>query len=267
MRKLFYILSLTSLVIIGCKKDKDNNDNNNNGVKSPVAIQLDSFPLMVGHSWTFYTEVHLADSTGVVYENHYYTNYWTVVSDTIINGVPAAKISQLDSNYNGTTHLGYTYYANKPNGFFGMAVDNFGSMFYLKTISNTEVSINSYLQISKLTNVDTIFVPSSPLWFLKFPSTLNDIWHTVKYGTSGSYYQTRKYDGYQTVTTSAGTFDCLKTKIYFENNGQADTTSSTVYQYFASKGLIQETQFIHLLFSEKTTGTMSRTTKLIQVNF
>jgi len=94
-------------------------DNENNQV---VAIQLDSFPLVVGYSWKYYTEMHIADSAGVNYLNNYYDNYWVVLSDTTITGVISTKITQLDSNYNATTHLTFTYYANKPDGLYGMAV-------------------------------------------------------------------------------------------------------------------------------------------------
>jgi len=103
--------------------------------------------------------------------------------------------------------------------------------------------------------------------FKKFPSALNDIWHSIKYGTTGSYYQTRKYDSYQTVTTSAGVFDCIKLKVYFENNGQPDTSAPTIYQYFANKGLIEETLFFNLISNGIITGTMTRTTKLVKINF
>lgn len=262
MKNLFYMLSLVAFVMSGCMKD-DNSDGNN----PPVAIQLDSFPLTIGHSWKFHTEVRLSDSVGVVSQFDQFDNYWTVISDTLINGVPSSKIAQLDSNYDGTTHLAYSYYANKPEGFFGMAYLNMGSMFVLRSTSNAEVLLNSYLQFLAPANVDSLFIPDSSLWFLKFPTALNDTWHAVKYGTSGSYYQTRKYENYQTFTTSAGTFNCLKVKIYFEDNGQPDAGSPIFYQYFGTKGLIAETLFAQIVFADGSTRILNRTTKLVQVNF
>lgn len=260
MRKLLYILTFVSMVLSGCKKDKGNNN-------LPVEIELDSFPLNVGCFWKYYTEIHLADSNGVVYHSDYYDNYWTVISDTTINGVPSAKISQSDSNYNGNVRLAYSYYANKPDGFFGMAVENAGSMFYLKTNSGIADWLNPNLQFSNLAGVDSVVVPDSSPWFFKFPTALNDTWHAVKYSPSDSFYQIRKYDSYQTVTTDAGTFNCIRVKIYFENNGQPLSNPTIIYQYLSEKGLIEETHLAKTVSGNGETVTISRTTKLVQVNF
>jgi hypothetical protein len=248
-------------MFIGCKKDNDNGT-----AALPWAVELSSYPLAIGNFWKYHTEMHIADSAGVYYDHHYFDNYWTVVSDTFINGVPSTKVAQLDSNYDGTTHLANTYYSNQPNGFYAMATDNVGSMLYLP-VHQTEFNIgkNSYLQFPEFSERDTIFIPDSASWLLKFPSVLNDTWHAVRYG-SGDFFQSRKYENYQYVNTGAGMYNCIKVKVYSESNGQPDTTS-TVYQYFSSKGLIKETQFVYLTFGDGSTGTMTRTSELIQINF
>lgn len=255
---VFFVLGMIS----ACKKDSDNTAT----AAFPVAIQLSSYPLTIGNFWKYHTEMDIADSNGVVFDHHYFDNYWTVISDTFINGIPSSKVAQLDSNYDGTTHRANTYYSNQPSGFFGMATEGYGSMFYLLA-HRTEFNLqeNSYLQFPEFAERDSIFIPDTALWFLKFPAVLSDTWHTVRYG-SDDFFQTRKYESYQSVNTSAGIFNCIKVKVYTESNGQPDTTSS-VHQYFSNKGLIKETQFVHLTFGDGSTGTMTRTSELIQINF
>jgi hypothetical protein len=245
---------------VSCKKDNDDM------IGAPPVVQLSAYPLTIGNFWKYHTEMFIADSNGVNYDSMYFDNYWTVVSDTFINGVPSTKVAQLDSNYEGTTHLANTYYSNQPNGFYGMATENFGSMLYLP-VHRTEFNTgkNSYLQFPEFAERDSIFIPDSALWLLKFPAVINDIWHAVRYG-SGDSFQTRKYENYQWVSTGAGIFNCIKVKVYAESNGQPDTTSA-VYQYFSNKGLIRETQLVYLTFGDGSTGTMTRTSELIQLNF
>ena len=266
MKKLLYILTVL-ILSIACKKDKQ--ENNSNGNNQAQIVQLDSFPLTVGHSWKYFTEMHLADSNGVVFESKYYDNYWVIISDTTINGIASAKISQLDSNYNQTTHLAYSYYANKPNGFFGMAVENSGSMFFLRQSSQrNQLQFNLFSNFGNNTlGIDTVFVPDSSLYLMKFPSTINDTWVSYEYGTPGLIK--RKWIGYSTISTNAGTFNCIKLQAFWDRDGdnQPDSSSITIYQYFSDKGLIEETQFAHLTFSSGATAILNQTTKLVQVNF
>ena len=246
---------------------KDDNNSANGSANSPLAIQLDSFPLAVGHSWKFYTEIHVTDSVGASILHSYYDNYWTVIADTVINSVASAKVMQLDSNYDGSIHLGYSYYANKPDGFYGMAQENSGSMFFLLHEPPSAYYINPGTRtIDFTTTIDTLFVPDTALCFMKFPIVINDSWHTVHYGSSGNYYQSRKYNSFQTVTTNAGTFNCVKLQVYYEDNGQPDTTLS-IFQYYSRKGLIKETRFAHLTFGDGSHATLNQITELVQVNF
>jgi len=164
MKNTIFILVILFILFVACKKDKMKN-NNNSGNNTPKTIQLDSFPLTIGHSWKFYTELHLANSAGVIYQNEYYNSYWTVVADTIINGINISKISQLDSNYNGTKHLAFTYYSNQPNGFYGVAVENTGAMFYLKTTSGFTLPDFESFQFQYLKGIDTLFIPDTSLLF------------------------------------------------------------------------------------------------------
>jgi len=259
MTKLFWTLTFLVLIFSSCKKEKDNTD---------VTVTIDSFPLTIGNTWKYSTEIHIV-SSGVTTYSAYYDNYWRVISDTSINGLPCVKISQIDSNYNGTVSRGFSYYVNKPDGFYALAEENMGSMFFLKTDeldNKTSFSIlNSFG--NKVEQADSVFIPDTALYLMKFPSVLNDIWHSFEYGQAG--YTLRKWLDDIQITTSAGTFDCQILQVIFDNNhdGQLDNTAPVLYQYFGAKGLIQETRTTELTSGGSPFGTHTQTTKLVQVNF
>jgi len=260
---LLFVIIIFSFA--ACKKDKKEN----NGPTAPKTIQLDSFPLTIGNSWKFYTEIHLSIPSDTFYQNDYYDNYWKVVKDTLINGTKTAKISQLDSNYNGTTRLAFTYYTNKQDGFYGVACENNGSMFFLKT-SALYYNLHSFLLNAfgeKVTQTDSIFIPNNSLYLIRFPVIINDYWNSNEYGQGANVI--RKWIKDTTITTTAGTFDCIKLQVIFDSNhdGLPDTNTPIIFQYFGLKGLIEETQFNNFIGSGGSTGTMSRTTKLVKINF
>jgi hypothetical protein len=257
--KFTVLIAMASIFIYSCKKD---NDTGSNSI-APIPIQIDSFPLTIGNLWKYHTDITVFDSIGQVSMTYEYEHFWNVISDTIINGWNATKIQQIDSNYNGTVNVGFTYYANRPDGFYAVASENFGSMFNLKSTNfklfpSNDMTINS--------QADSIFIPTAPLQFLKFPSSLNDSWDVLTYIDTTILYQNRVYTNFQTVNTNAGTFDCIRLKANQEENGILDTTI-TIYQDVAEKGLIRETWYADLLFSGGGTGTMVRTSTLVQINF
>jgi hypothetical protein len=252
-----------------CKKD--NSENTGNGTGSQQ-IQLTSYPLTIGNSWEYYTESHVADSTGAIWLSDYYTNYWNALSDTIINGIVCTKISQLDSNYDGSTHLAYTYYANRSDGFYGIAVQNNGGMFYLKT--NEILKLTQFDLLGSFGNKtfsnDTAFLPATSLKLLKFPSNTNDIWLSHEYNNPIPDIIKRKYICDTTISTSAGTFNCKKLQMFWDidNNNLPDSGYSEIYQYFSTKGLIQEEWNEALIFGGSSgIDSLHRITKLVHVNF
>lgn len=266
MNKLLCVLTAV-LVFSACRKDKEVSNGNGNNPQPPTT-QLDSFPMNVGFTWKYYTE-SIIDCAGIILIDNYWDSYWNVLSDTTINGIPSAKISQLDSNYDGTTHFAFSYYANKLDGFYGMAVENSGSLFFLRS---TELESKSQFSLlatfgNKLTGIDTVFVPDTPLYLLKFPSTTNDIWASHEYGIPNLIK--RKWIGNAIITTSAGTFNCMKLQVISDqdNNNQPDSASVTIYQYFSTKGLIQEERHDSINFGNGNVGKLNQITKLIQVNF
>ena len=269
MKKLFWILTLATIVLCACRKDKvQANGGNSNQAQ---AIQVDSFPLTIGHSWKYHTESHVVDSTGVSIIDVYSDEYWNIVSDTSINGILSAKISQFDTNYSGTTRLAYTYYANKSDGFYGMAVENSGSSLYLRTPASSARIQSNLLGFveSRYLETDTIQIPDTSLRFLKFPSVINDVWLSYEYNGPTPDIIKRKWVGYNTITTSAGTFNCIKLEMFrdYDSNNLPDSGYPTIYQYFSSKGLIQEEVTDALNFGNGSIDSLHRISKLVQLNF
>jgi hypothetical protein len=259
IKNCFLIVIFSSLLLNSCKKD----DNDGVGSFSPSPLQLDSFPLAIGNSWKYYTETILLDSNGQVFLSLEYDNYWTVISDTVINGWAVSKIQQTDSSYNGSVHIAYTYYANKSDGFYGVAVENMGSMFNLKSETS---NFNSKLNMTFGAPSDSIFIPITPLQFLKFPSNLYDSWYVLTHIDSTTLYQNRVFSSFQTVNTSVGVFNCIRLKANMEENGSPDT-NYTVYQDFSSKGLIREIRQADLTFGGGASGKLIQTTRLVDINF
>ena len=257
MKNILAVLSLFSFLLTACSKDE-----NSNPVKTPpVPIQLDSFPLAIGNTWLYYTETRLEDYNGQVINSGYYNNLWKVIADTLINGAIAIKIQQIDSNYNGSVHIGYTYYRNQSDGFYGVGVDNLGSMFELKGTDPFPGSLSGLTP-----SPDTIFEPQTPIQFLKFPSAISDYWHSIVHLGSDTVFTRKIYTNFQTVSSSGVTFDCIRLQSNRILNGVLDN-NYTVYQDFGYKGLIAETVIADSLLLGNSYARFVRTTKLIQINF
>lgn len=256
------IVCLLLAVVVACKKEKDDI---NSPTPTPPPASISSYPLTVGNSWKYHTEIHV-DTSGLPFYDAYYDHYWTVISDTSIIGIPSTKIAQLDSNYDGFTRIAHTYYANRPDGFYLMAATNSGSMLFLRSkevLNDFSISLlNAFTD--KLQNTDTIFIPDSSLHLMKFPIVQNEKWHSYEYGLQ--FKIKRQWLGDAIVITPAGIFACKKLQILFDfdDDGQNDPDALIVYQYFSTKGLIKETQYGVL---NSGFMTLNRTTELVSVNF
>ena len=265
MYKSFLFLAVLLIVITtpSCKNEKvDNNP-------SSSSITLNSYPLTIGYTWKYYTESHLIDSTGVNSQDQYYENSLTTISDTSINGVLSTKIQQVDSNYAGNVHIAYTYYANQPDGFYALAVEDIGGLFFFWLMPGIIEQPNALLgNIQNPSGLDTVFIPDTALKLLNFPSRLNDTWFSFEYNRPVPRIIKRKWLRDTTITTSAGVFNCLKLQMFWDRDDdlQPDSTSPVVYQYFSTKGLIKEDVFIALTSSSGPLR-LYRTTKLVWINF
>lgn len=257
MKTAINLLCISLLFLFACDKD----DDNNLVASSTVPVQINSFPLAVGNAWKYHTEATSWDSAGQIISSGAYDNYWTVISDTIINGLNSYKIQQIDSNYNGSVNIGYTYYTNQIDGFYGVGVENYGSMFEMKE----SMQFISDLLFEVLQS-DTVFIPITPMKFLQFPSNISDTWYSIVHIGSDTLFTYKAYTGFKTVTTGLGNFNCIRVQSNKMFNGTMDM-NYTVYQDFGNKGLIAETVRADSLFFGSGYGKFERISKLTQINF
>jgi hypothetical protein len=259
MKKLFSLLIIIVIGIIGCHKD-----DNNSGTK----FSFNSYPLNIGNSWKYHTHLKV-DSEGYKYTDIYYDHYWKVISDTMINGISCSKIQQIDSNSNGYYSNGYCYYTNKTDGLYLLAETNGSSRFYLKSNKQSNnFTFNIFHNLSKkISQTDSIYILSNPLYLMKFPSISNDSWISNEYGPNSNFM--RKWLADTLITTNAGYFYCKKLQLYKDNdnNGLSEKDDFIVEQYFSVKGLIYAKKKNSLVFPDGARGFLQQYTTLEKVNF
>ena len=255
-KQTILLLIATWTLIFGaasCKKDKNK-----------TAAGFATFPLSVSNTWQYFTE----SQNGTYYSS--FVSNWRVIIDTSINGFAVTKISQRDSNLaSGYARQGYSYYSNKSDGLYGVAVENSGSSFMFK---NNEWDENMEAQLfgsfgRSGNSSDSLFIPDTALYLLRYPVIVNDQWTSNEFGPASGVK--RKWLGDETIATSAGTFNCKKLQIIFDlnHNNFPDTNEASVYQYFSDKGLIQEEKFQTFISFSGDTTYLHRVTKLTSVNF
>ena len=176
-----------------------------NDVGGPL-VQIDSLPLRAGAQWNYQV---LHQSSTSLHPGNIDTSYdgMTIASDTTVAGnVYAFTYRSLLSQYITT------------DSFF---------------LSNQHGAL---YQLTSLLNTDSTYIIDSGFCLLKLSPALSPSWPSNETGVPGYSHAmvTREVMGYVTVTTAAGTFNCLK--IEASDPGRFAVTD----QYYCSKGLVQQ---------------------------
>ena len=265
MRNVLYLIYVL-IFLYSCTDDKENVT----VIPQQSNLVLSSYPLENGNSWKYFTESFIVDSAGTIISSQYFDNKWTCITDTVINGILSTKILQLDSNYNGNVFQDFSYYSSTVDGFYGVATQGTGSLFFLKkqfAISETKIMSN-FGSVS--IHMDTVFVLDTALRLLKFPSSINDTWRSHEYPSYNPSVIKRTWLKDTSITTVVGTFECLKLQMFydFNNDNLPDSNTTLVNQYFSNQGLIQENVSAILFFAGSTSPVFwSRESKLVWKNF
>ena len=207
------------------------------------AIELDSFPLAVGNQWVYNTQEQAYNSQGEIYLNTY-TDTFTVISDTFVNGIVFHYIAS--SNFANTTSLLTADY------------DRPGGAYYYTFMPN------GLHQFASLANTDSVYIADSSEYVLLLPATINYSWNSrEKPSFLLDPTMVRSWVSYVTATTPAGSFNCVKMHI------STVSTKLEAYQYYSSKGLVQEIQQIEGLSMGPQLGPtyITRIMTLTAVNF
>jgi len=243
----FIFLCCVTLISFDCCKKKSTNQiaELSIPIDSPgVAIQIDSFPLKIGNQWT-YKVVEQPTVKSVLQNPDSFTFTITVVADTYLYNIRFVKIEGSSTNpcsflsvYMNHQSNGTYYYANLSQGLY---------------------------QFASLDNIDTAHILDSAQHVLLLPiSSSNASWKSNEpdeyYGGGGPTCY-RQYSGFVNVTTPAGNFNTIKL--------HEDDVAEGADQYFSSKGLIQQIQYVVTSYGYKYSNVSGYTRRitLVSVNF
>ena len=265
--KQYFIFAIVSIILFGqlsCKKDHISEP-----IGHSVAFPLNSFPLSIGNYWKYSTEIRVYTQTGFLIYTIDYIHDWEIISDTMIAGFQTSKMSRIDSSLtDSSVNSAMVYYTNQPDGFFGVAYDGNIPMIDMRSSSNKLNYFSCFGINPEYNQTDTLIVFNDYFRILKFPSNPNDIWSPIL--NNNMLVGKRKWLGYSTITTPAGTFNCIKLEIFTDSNNDnlPDTGQASTFQYFSDKGLIREETIQALTFGcINTVDTMKRVTNLVLCNF
>ena len=231
MKSIFYFYLLLLVFALSCNKKSITSTSNHNSLNScsvlslPVDsvgqnIQLDSFPIVVGHQWTYKAQWQSGDACNFSCDSIIFTI--KIISDTLIAGIRFGLVSYLDAKgLSSNTDLSFP--TTSP-------------FFYLVNISN------GLHQLYSLANTDSTYLADSTVLLM---STLPEVntWNSLVNLSLKDSLEKRNWVSYEVVITPAGIFNCRKLNVI--DNSYSNNDGITYYntnQYFSSKGLVQEIQ-------------------------
>lgn len=239
----------------------------NDIVPGPV-VGMASYPLNVGNEWRYKMTV---DIDGAATSNEEFTVDFKIVADTVINGTAVKKVrsTETQGQVAGNDRLGYRFLTHSDFGLDNVAVQGPSTQVFMRL--NEELSIPNYSMVAftQQTSSTEVIVLDSALHYMKFPAIDGDVWRSNEFGaTSGAEFK-RKWSGYFTVTTGAGSFDCLRMDLFGDSdqNNLPDSNSIFIQQYISPEyGLIKEIDIRELNWGEGETAQYQRELTLTTVN-
>jgi hypothetical protein len=190
-------LIILILIVFGLSCTKKSKVTSNGAPQDPPgpAIQLSSYPLNVGNMW--------------VYDNG---DTIRAVADTTIGGMNATKMVKTNKRYSAIF-----FCANTEDGFYVVA-------------SNWTHALEGFtcpIDAGSGGGPD-ILLATPPVLFAKYPIDTANAWDAH---VPGYNHFMRQWNGYFTVSTRAGKFNCarMSTGMYTE--------------YYSSKGLVQTVEY------------------------
>lgn len=230
-------------------------------------VTVNSYPLDNGNQWVY---TMTTDVTGGETWHFDHVVSFEVVSDTIINSLPCTKVrsTETEGQNLGSDRLSYRYFSQSNSSLD--AVGFTGPMTQVFFKLTEELELPNYSLVSFNTaSTDSVIVPDSSLHYMRFPSVDGESWLSNEFGaTSGANFK-RKWSGFYTVTTDAGTFDCIRLDLFGDQDNDDAPDSSSIYlqQYISPEfGLIKEIDQRDLIFGTLVTGTYYRECTLTSVN-
>lgn len=230
-------------------------------------VSMDSYPLEVGNEWVYTMSV---DATGAENLHFDYVVDFAVVADTTINGQPCKKVrsTETEGQTAGNDRLGFRYFTHSSFGLEVIAHNGPSTQVFFKLTEELQIPNYSLIAFGQA-SMDSVIVRDSALHYFKFPAVEGEIWRSNEFGaTSGAEFK-RTWSGFYTVTTSAGTFDCLRLDMFgdYDQNFEPDSNSIFIQQYISPEfGLVKEVHTSVLNWGSGETGDYLRELTLTSVN-
>ncbi len=253
-------------VLSSCDEGNDPNQTPEYIVPGPV-VTVNSYPLEVGNRWVYSMRTVI---TGDFSDDDNYMIDFSVESDTTIGGVPCKKVrgTETAGTVIGNDRLGFRYFAHTGFGLEMLAYWGTNTQVFFKDEQRSGVDDFSFISGFK-TNTSDVVVREIPLRYMALPSVDGDIWGSEEFIPESSFK--RKWAGFYTVTTDAGTFNCMKLELFSDQDNHSIPQAAGglfLEQYISPEyGLIKEVHTSDLNTSEGQTAVMVRETNLVSKNF
>lgn len=250
----------------GCEQEEPPTPQANSIVPGPV-VNMSSYPLQVGNQWIYSMQTVI---TGSINSNEQYVVDFSVVSDTSINGVPCKKVKSTETvgTVAGNDRLGYRFLAHTNLGLDMLAYDGQNPQIFFKEDHLAEISELSFLT-GAVAATDSVVVLDTTIHYMRFPAVDGEIWGSNEFGgiESGARFK-RKWSGYYTVTTGAGTFDCIRLELFSDYDGDSIPNDLYLEQYISPQyGLIKEVSERWLTSIGQDSSFFTREAELTSKNF
>jgi hypothetical protein len=241
MKPLYFILIFFVAMIVSCKKSDTEQYDPALSIPADVPAGqfiLDSFPLQVGHQWTYLVQTQRSRGSSNAVTSSFVTV--SVAGAVDIDSVHLFKIT-LDQ-------------PGMPAPFLNPTAVSYAN-------SSTALYANMKDGLQRWLLADTAYIPDSSVFVVPRGDTS---W----VDSSGYIVSQHNFNGYYQVTVPAGTFNCItfttSRTLYYSAWGDY-----TCKQYFSDKGLVQQV----IAYTESPNGPgigptyVTEWTRLVSANF
>ena len=264
--RLLALLVLSVTILSSCDEGNDPEPQPEYIVPGPV-VTVNSYPLEVGNRWVYSMRTVV---TGAVSSDDSYMVDFSVKLDTTIDGVPVKKVRATETvgTVVGNDRLGFRYFSQTSFGLEMLAYSGSNTQVFFKDEQVSRIDDFSFVS-GTLAATDSVVIRDVPLRYMRLPSVDGDIWGSNEFIAESGFK--RRWGGYYTVTTDAGTFDCMKLELFgdSDNDSIPQTTGGLFLEQYISPefGLIKEVDMRDLTIIGGQSALLVRETNLVSKSF
>lgn len=267
MKHGLFVFIFLSTILISC--DSDDELEVQTEIPGPV-VEITDYPLSVGNNWNYKMEVEVTDGPEPYFKE--YVVDFKVVSDTTINGINVKKVRSTESlgQQPGTDRLGFRYLAQTDWGLEKLAFSGSSVQVFFKNEEEIQIPDCSFIDF-KHEETTSIIILDTALNYMKLPAIDGELWLSGEFGgsSSGAKFK-RKWTGFYTVTTDAGSFNCMRLDLFGDSDDDEQPTGDDLHviQYISPQfGLVKEIHESQLNYGSGETASYRRVAELTNKNF